>query len=249
MIEFHDIRKAYAGRAALDGASLRLPPRQTHVLLGSSGSGKSTLLRILLGLEAPDSGFVEIDGVRMEPGNRDRLKRIGYVPQEGGLFPHMTVAENASLVARRRGWAKPKIEARLDELRHVVGLPEDLLKLYPRQLSGGQSQRVSILRAAFLDPQAMVLDEPLGALDPIIRNDLQDELKSIFTRLKKTVVFVTHDLGEAAFFGDTITLLHDGRVVQTGRIRDFVQRPASEFVSRFIRAQRTFDDLGTETRS
>ena len=239
MITVSDVSKSYLGRAVLDRVSLRVSSETTHVLLGSSGSGKSTLLRILLGLESPDSGHVEIDGQTAVVGDRERLRRVGYVPQEGGLFPHMTALDNVTLVARVERWPKEKIRSRVDELRLVVGLDPELLARFPKELSGGQSQRVAMMRAAFLDPSVMILDEPLGALDPIIRSDLQEELKVLFVRLRKTVVLVTHDLGEAAFFGDAITLLHEGRVVQTGTLRDLMTRPASPFVTQFIRAERT----------
>jgi osmoprotectant transport system ATP-binding protein len=241
VIRITNVSKSYAGRIAVDGVTLHLQARQTHVLIGSSGAGKSTLLRLLVGLENPDRGTIEIDGKHLQTGAG--AKPVGYVPQEGGLFPHMTGRQNATVVARVRRWPKPRIAARLEELRDLVGLEAGLLDSLPGELSGGQRQRVAIMRAAFLDPAVMILDEPLGALDPLIRNDLQDELKAIFNRMGKTVVLVTHDLGEAAFFGHTVTLMHEGRVVQSGPMDELLKRPVTPFVTRFIHAQRTIRGL------
>lgn len=244
MLKVIGVSKTFTRRKVLDQIDLRFAPAQTHILLGSSGSGKSTLLRILLGLEYPDTGQVILDGTPLtREGQREWVGRIGYVPQEGGLFPHLTAAQNVTLKARTLRWPRARIQKRLEELWAVAGLEEHMLARFPKELSGGQQQRIAIVRAAFLDPQVMLLDEPLGALDPIIRSELQDQLKAIFNRLGKLVILVTHDLGEAAFFGHTITLLHDGHVVQTGDIRDLLERPATPFVRQFIGAQRTLNEL------
>lgn len=238
MLEFKGVTKRFGEKAALEDVSLTLPGGQTHVLIGSSGSGKTTLLRILLGLERPDRGAVALDGTQLDLARqREWVRHIGYVPQSGGLFPHLTAAQNVTLVARTLGWERARIEARLEELRELVGLEPATLGRYAKELSGGQQQRVALMRAAFLDPRMMVLDEPLGALDPLLRSDLQAQLKDIFNRMKKMVLLVTHDLGEAAFFGHTVTLLHRARVEQTGTIEDLAQRPASAFVTRFLSAQ------------
>jgi osmoprotectant transport system ATP-binding protein len=168
--------------------------------------------------------------------------RIGYVPQDGGLFPHITGFNNVSLIAKLRGWSKDKIAARVEELRTLVDLDAAVLGRYPFEMSGGQQQRVALMRAAMMDPQVMLLDEPMAALDPLIRRSLQRELKSIFKRLGKTVLLVTHDLGEAVYLADQITLLHEGRIVQSGSYRELLLHPKDPFVTQFINAQRTLPD-------
>jgi osmoprotectant transport system ATP-binding protein len=174
---------------------------------------------------------------------------MGYVIQEGGLFPHLTGRANAALMARHLGWDEARIDDRIGALTELVQLPPDRLEQYPSELSGGQRQRVSLMRALMLDPDVLLLDEPLGALDPMIRSDLQDDLRGIFRRLGKTVVFVTHDIGEAGFFGDHVVLLHGGAVEQRGRMRALVDAPASAFVTDFIQAQRApLQNLSDEGR-
>jgi osmoprotectant transport system ATP-binding protein len=163
---------------------------------------------------------------------------MGYVVQGGGLFPHLTAADNVALVARWLSWDEPRVEARLRELAELVRLPFDSLARFPAQLSGGQSQRVGLMRALMLDAPVLLLDEPLGALDPITRYDLQRDLRGVFQRLGKTVVMVTHDLAEAAFFGGKVVLLDGGQIVQQGAIEDLVRSPATPFVARFVQAQR-----------
>ena len=164
---------------------------------------------------------------------------MGYVIQDGGLFPHLTARGNAALVARFLGWDAERIDGRLDELVELTHFPADGLDRYPAQLSGGQRQRVSLMRALMLDPDVLLMDEPLGALDPMIRRDLQGELRAIFRSLGKTVVMVTHDLGEAGYFGDTIVLIREGRIVQRGSFRDLLTAPADAFVTEFVNAQRS----------
>jgi osmoprotectant transport system ATP-binding protein len=212
---------------------------RTTVLIGPSGCGKSTLLRLILGLVAPSSGTVVFDGRAVTAHNLLELRRrMGYVIQDGGLFPHLTAGDNVTLMARHLGWPMERTSARLDELRALTRLPADALDRYPSQLSGGQCQRVSLMRALMLDPDLLLLDEPLGALDPMIRAELQAELRAIFRRLGKTVVLVTHDLAEAGFFADTICLLRAGTIVQTGTLAALVDDPADAFVERFVNAQR-----------
>ena len=234
-LEIDRVSKSFGGRGdlkkALDNVSLTIPSRHTHVLLGSSGSGKSTLIRLLIGVLTPDSGKITING------------NIGYVPQDGGLFPHLTAKDNVTLVAKTLGWSREEIQARLDELEKLTSLERSLLERLPKELSGGQRQRVSLMRAAFLDPALLVLDEPLGALDPIIRAEVQNELKSIFNALGKTVLMVTHDIDEARFFGHELTLLKDGRVIQTGPFEDLLDSPKDPFVTKFIQSQRKWDGL------
>ena len=164
---------------------------------------------------------------------------MGYVIQEGGLFPHLTAQENVSLVARHIGWNRDRIRNRIGELCELTKFPVDALDRFPAQISGGQKQRVSLMRALMLDPDILLLDEPLGALDPLIRFELQTDLKEVFQILGKTVVMVTHDIGEAGFFEDTIILLRDGRIMQQGTLSDLVKKPADPFVTLFIKAQRS----------
>ena len=164
---------------------------------------------------------------------------MGYVIQEGGLFPHLTAQQNVTLVARYLNWSSDKIDHRLSQLASLVQLNPDSLSRYPAELSGGQRQRVSLMRALMLDPDVLLLDEPLGSLDPMIRFDLQNDLRKIFQQLHTTVVLVTHDLSEAAFFADHIVLLKDGKIVQRGSLRDLIDAPADPFVESFIRAQRS----------
>lgn len=243
MLTLQNIYKTFEGRLVLTDINLDVPKGATHALIGSSGSGKTTLLRITLGLIPFDRGYVKInDQALLSFSPVEWADRIGYVPQDGGLFPHISGFENVCLIAKLRGWNKQKIEARVEELRKLVGLEAPMLGRFPFELSGGQQQRVAIMRAAMMDPAVMLLDEPMAALDPLIRRSLQQELKSIFQRLGKTVLLVTHDLGEAVFLAEQITLLHEGRNIQTGTYRDLLRNPADPFVTAFINAQRTLPD-------
>jgi osmoprotectant transport system ATP-binding protein len=222
-------------------------PGRTTVLIGPSGCGKSTLLRLMVGLIRPDRGEVRFEGHTVAPDNVVSLRRrMGYVIQEGGLFPHMTARGNATLMARYLRWDTARIEVRLGELVELTHFPAEALQRYPVQLSGGQRQRVSLMRALMLDPDVLLLDEPLGALDPMIRHDLQAELRGIFRTLNKTVVMVTHDLGEAGYFADTIVLLRRGSIVQVGSFHQLLESPEVPFVTEFVNAQRS--PLSTEGR-
>lgn len=245
MLELEHIHKSFEGRAVLSDVSLSVPQGVTHALIGSSGSGKTTLLRLTLGLIPFDRGYVKInDQVLSSFTPTEWADRIGYVPQDGGLFPHISARQNVALVSRLRNWRSDRIARRIEELRALVELDAAMLDRFPHEMSGGQRQRVAIMRAAMMDPPVMLLDEPMAALDPLIRSSLQQELKSIFRRLGKTVLLVTHDLGEAVFLAEQITLLHEGRVVQTGSYRELLLEPADPFVSLFINAQRTLPDVG-----
>jgi osmoprotectant transport system ATP-binding protein len=241
------VSKSFGGKPVLEGIDLELSGGRTHVLLGSSGSGKSTLLRILAGLIAPDQGEVRINGDAVSPETQPRLaSRIGYVIQDGGLFPHLTARANLSLQPRLVGgadWTPARIEARIQELARLASLDSSLLDRYPGELSGGQRQRVGLMRALMLGPPVLLLDEPLGALDPLVRAGLQRELRQIFRTLRSTVVLVTHDIGEAAFLGDTIALLDQGRIAQHGTLAEMASRPANPFVSEFLRSQRPPDEM------
>jgi osmoprotectant transport system ATP-binding protein len=239
MLTLDNVSKRYGTDHAVRPLSLSIRPQQTTVLIGPSGSGKSTLLRLMIGLIPPDTGTVRFDGTSLSDANLRTLRhRMGYVIQEGGLFPHLTARSNAALLARHLGWDADRINARVRELTGLVQLSPDRLDQRPGQLSGGQRQRVSLMRALMLDPDELLLDEPLGALDPMIRADLQDDLRTIFRQLDKTVVLVTHNIGEAGYFGDEIVLLRDGGVVQQGTMHALLDAPASDFVTDFIRAQR-----------
>lgn len=241
-IQLKQINKSYENIRALIDISLNFDEGKTTVLIGSSGSGKSTIIRIIIGLIKKDSGEVIINNREISSVDLWEIrKQMGYVIQDGGLFPHLTAKKNISLIAEHIGWPKEKINKRISELSELTKFPFDGLERYPAELSGGQKQRVSLMRALMLDPKILLLDEPLGALDPLIRFDLQEDLKKIFKELKKTVILVTHDLSEAGFFGDKIVLLMNGNVVQIGTIKDLIEKPKNEFVTKFITAQRAFD--------
>lgn len=240
MLELNKVSKNYSGVCALEHCNLSIASGQTTVLIGPSGCGKSTILRLIIGLEMPDGGTIHFGGQRLEQGRLLELRqRMGYVIQDGGLFPHLSARDNAALMARHLRWSDERIATRINELAELTHFPVDALDRFPLQLSGGQQQRISLMRALMLDPEVLLLDEPLGALDPMIRRDLQAELREIFENLGKTVLMVTHDLGEAAFFGDTVVLLRDGRIVQQGKMEQLLRAPADDFVQRFIQAQRS----------
>ena len=239
MLELRGVRKAFGEVAVIGSLDLTFPEGRTSVLLGPSGCGKSTLLRLIIGLVEPDAGTVHIDGAQLTKDNGLALRRrIGYVIQDGGLFPHLTAEGNITLMARYLWWTEDRMAGRVAELAELTRFPSDGLRRYPAELSGGQGRRMALMRALMLDPDVILLDEPLGALDPMIRAELQSDLRDIFRRLGKTVVLVTHDLGEAGYFGDRIVLLKDGRIVQQGTLAELVKSPADPFVSRFINAQR-----------
>lgn len=239
MIELNDVSKSYSGKIALARTTLAVPAEQCLALIGPSGCGKSTVLRLVVGLIAPDTGQITLGGTPLTPETCRILRlRMGYVIQDGGLFPHLTAAGNVTLMARELRWEPARIRKRLAELADLARLPAELLDRYPAQLSGGQRQRVGLMRALMLDPELLLMDEPLGALDPIIRSQLQADLKQIFQRLQKTALLVTHDMSEAAYLGDEIALMREGQIVQRGTFRVLLDRPASPFVTEFIRAQR-----------
>jgi osmoprotectant transport system ATP-binding protein len=240
MLKLVDVSKRYGPVVALRPTSLEVETGRTTVLIGPSGSGKSTIVRLMTGLTRPDTGQVRFDGQPLTPDNLLAVRRrMGYVIQEGGLFPHLTARANVTLMANYLRLPRAAIRARVDELLALTQLPPDVLDRYPAELSGGQRQRVSLMRGLMLDPGVLILDEPLGSLDPMVRHDLQGQLKEIFRLLRKTVVLVTHDMGEAAYFGDEIVLLRDGEIVQRGTIAELVGRPADPFVERFVNAQRS----------
>ncbi len=240
MFTLENVSKSFRDTVVLQPTSLDIRPGSTVVLIGPSGCGKSTLLRMLVGLIQPDAGTIHFDGERLTPLNVLQMRhKMGYVLQDGGLFPHLNVRDNVALMPRfLKSMSEGDIAKKIDELADLTKLPKGALDRFPAQISGGQRQRVAIMRALVLDPPVMLLDEPMGALDPLVRYDLQADLQNIFMRLKKTVVLVTHDMGEAGFFGNDVILMANGRIVQRGAISDFYERPADEFVTRFIMAQR-----------
>jgi osmoprotectant transport system ATP-binding protein len=239
MLILSSVSKRYNDTIVLAPTDLQVPAGETTVLIGPSGCGKSTLLRLIVGLIQPNTGNITLGGTKLEPTNLlDMRQRMGYVIQEGGLFPHLTVRDNVTVMARYLRRDADWIAHRLVDLAQLVRLPLNLMSRFPAELSGGQRQRVSLMRALMLDPELLLLDEPLGALDPMIRYELQQELKSIFAELGKTVVMVTHDIAEAAFFGHTLVLMREGRIVQAGPFKALARTPAEPFVTQFINAQR-----------
>ena len=240
MLELRGVSKIYSGRTILAPTDLLIEAGRVYVIIGPSGCGKSTLLRLMMGLIRPDSGIAWFQQTEITSDAVLTLRRkMGYVIQDGGLFPHLTAERNVSLMARHLGWDEGRIAQRITELADLTHFPADALDRYPVQISGGQRQRVSLMRALMLDPDVLLLDEPLGALDPMIRSELQNELRDIFRSLGKTVVMVTHDMGEAAFFGDSILLLRDGQIVQHGTLSELMNSPSDPFVTQFINAQRS----------
>jgi osmoprotectant transport system ATP-binding protein len=240
-IAFHEITKRYPGatKPAVDAVSFKVPEGSTCMLVGTSGSGKTTLLRMVNRLIEPTSGEIFIDSKNVLQENPILLRRrIGYVIQQVGLFPHMNIAENIRVTAEiSGGWTKQRLAKRVDELLELVGLPPDeYRKRFPRQLSGGQQQRVGLARALATDPAILLMDEPFGALDAITRARLQDELLRVQRDVRKTILFVTHDVEEAFKLGDQIAVLSEGRLVQLGTPVDLLAKPANDFVRKLVGA-------------
>uniref|UniRef100_A0A942YAQ6 Carnitine transport ATP-binding protein OpuCA n=1 Tax=Neobacillus citreus TaxID=2833578 RepID=A0A942YAQ6_9BACI len=241
MIEFRSVRKTYPdGTTAVDEFDLVIPSRTTTVFVGSSGCGKTTLLRMINRMVDPSSGSVEIDGEDVASVDPVQLRRrIGYVMQNAGLLPHRKVVDNIATVPLLTGVAKSEARARALELMDTVGLDRALANRYPSQLSGGQQQRVGVARGLAVDPNILLMDEPFGAVDPLVRNDLQDELIRLQRELGKTVVFVTHDIDEAFKLGDQVVILKKGgEIAQLGTPAQILAEPADDFVANFIGAGR-----------
>ncbi len=239
-VQLVGVSKRFGVVTALHALNLTFARGKTTVLIGPSGCGKSTILRLIIGLLESDSGTIEFDGQKITAANLTRIRRrTGYVIQDGGLFPHLTARGNVLLMANQLGRPTDEMKSRLLELCALTRFPVEGLDRYPLELSGGQRQRVSLMRALTLSPELLLLDEPLGALDPLVRAALQKDLKEIFTRLRQTAILVTHDLAEAAFLGDRIVLMNEGTVAQSGTIAELRDQPASEFVTDFINAQRS----------
>ena len=251
MIEFRSVSKRFPdGTLAVDDFSLQIPARQITVLVGSSGSGKTTLLRMINRMVDPTSGTIEIDGEDISRAEPVKLRRgIGYVMQNSGLLPHRRVIDNIATVPRLTGVPKEQADARALELMDVVGLDRALARRYPSQLSGGQQQRVGVARGLAVDPNILLMDEPFGAVDPIVRSDLQQEVLRLQRELAKTIVFVTHDIDEAFLLGDQVVILETGgRIVQTGIPEQILAEPANDFVANFVGADRGKRRLTASTR-
>ena len=250
MIRFKNVTKQFPdGTEALKEVSLTLSAHRLTVIIGPSGCGKTTLMKMINKLEKPTNGDIYIDEKSITDLEEVELRRsIGYVIQRIGLFPHMTIKENVSLVPKLLGWPKEKITARIYELLELTGLdPDTYLERYPLELSGGQQQRVGVVRALAGDPNIILMDEPFSALDPISREQLQDELRNLQQAIHKTIVFVTHDMDEALKIADTIIVMRKGQVEQIGSPQHIMAEPANDFVQNFIgieriQRQRSFGD-------
>ncbi len=242
LIRFENVTKRFGTHVALNDVTLDVTAGELLVVIGRSGSGKTTLLRCVNGLVLADAGRVSVGGTVVAAGDLTALRRtIGYVIQSGGLFPHMTVAENVSIIGRANGEAPGRRKARAAEVLATVGL-DGLHGRYAGELSGGQRQRVGIARALYADPPIMLLDEPFAAVDPIARMDLQDEFARLHRQLRKTMIFVTHDVEEALYLGDRIVVFDDGRIVQVDTPKALREHPASEYIARFLRRRRAEGD-------
>ena len=240
-IEFRSVTKRFAdGTTAVDDFSLVLPAHKTTVFVGSSGCGKTTLLRMINRLIEPTSGEITIDGEPIQQRNPVQLRRgIGYVMQNAGLLPHFTVIDNVATVPVLNGTPRKQARERALELLDIVGLDRALADRYPRQLSGGQQQRVGVARGLAADPNILLMDEPFGAVDPIVRSELQTETLRLQRDLDKTVVFVTHDIDEAFLLGDQVVILEKGaHIAQVGTPSEIIENPASDFVAEFVGVER-----------
>lgn len=236
MIELSHVSKRFGDETAVDDISLRVPKGKFCALVGTSGCGKSTTLRMINRLIEHSEGDIILDGQAIDVYDPVKLRRrIGYVIQHTGLFPHWTVARNIGLVPRLLKWSAADVQSRVAELMQLLGLPVDeFAHKYPHQLSGGQAQRVGVARALAADPDILLMDEPFGALDPITREKLQDELAKLQARLHKTVLFVTHDMDEALKLADHLVVMREGRIVQQGSPLALLQNPADPFVESLL---------------
>jgi len=241
MIRLDGVSKRYPGqeRPAVDGIDMDIPDGEIVIFVGPSGCGKTTLMKMINRLIEPTSGRIILDGEDVTQGNPDHLRRrIGYVIQQIGLFPHMTIGDNIAVVPKMLGWDKGRIDKRIDELLELVSLdPRVFRSRYPKQLSGGQRQRIGVARALAVDPPVMLMDEPFGAIDPITRERLQNEFLRLQEEIRKTIVFVTHDIDEAIKMGDRIAILKEGAVIaQYDTPENILSAPADDFVADFIGA-------------
>jgi osmoprotectant transport system ATP-binding protein len=251
-LELRHVSKQYPGQRepAIRDLSLTVPAGEVCVLVGPSGCGKTTAMRLINRMIPLTGGDILLGGESVLNRQPDRLRReIGYVIQQTGLFPHQTVADNIATVPRLLGWDRRRTRERVDELLTLIGLePDEVGDRYPSQLSGGQRQRVGVARALAADPPLMLMDEPFGAIDPINRERLQDEFLRLQSQVRKTVVFVTHDIDEAIKMGDRIAILRQGGVLaQYGTPEELLTRPADDFVAQFVGADRGLKRLGLTT--
>jgi osmoprotectant transport system ATP-binding protein len=240
MIKFENVSKTYDnGGKAVDNLNFHVKQGEFVCLIGPSGCGKTSTLKMINRLQEATLGTIKVNGEDIMQQDPVQLRRgIGYVVQQIGLFPHMTISENITVVPKLLGWNAEDRKRRSEELLHMVGLdPEAYGHRYPTELSGGQQQRVGVLRALAAEPQIVLMDEPFGALDPLIRDSLQDELKRLQSKMAKTIVFVTHDMDEAIKLADRIVLMKDGEIVQNGTPEDLIYRPESAFVEEFMGSQ------------
>jgi osmoprotectant transport system ATP-binding protein len=251
MIELRGVSKVFPGsaRPAVEALDLAVPEAETCVLIGPSGCGKTTTLRMVNRLIEPSSGRILVEGEDVTRADPVRLRRrIGYVIQQIGLFPHMTIFDNVATVPRLFGWPKARIAERVETMLTLVGLePAQFVRRYPRHLSGGQRQRVGVARALAADPPVMLMDEPFGAVDPILRSRLQEEFLAILRRLKKTVIFVTHDIDEAIRMGDRIGIMREARLLQYDTPDRLLAAPKDAFVADFVGADRALKRLALVT--
>ncbi len=237
MIQFENVSKLFQdGTTAVNSINLTINKGELFVLIGPSGSGKTTTLKMINRLIDITNGTILIDGKKLSEYNIHELRwNIGYVLQQIALFPHLTIAENIAVVPEMKKWTKEKIAARVDELLEMVGLePQTYKNRKPKELSGGQQQRIGVIRALAADPEIILMDEPFSALDPISREKLQDDIVSLQKAIKKTIVFVTHDMQEALKLGDRICIMKDGEIVQTGTPEELINNPVNDFVKDFI---------------
>ncbi|WP_420491409.1 ABC transporter ATP-binding protein [Neobacillus drentensis] len=251
-VEFKEVSKDYGSGSVLSNFSLSIPQGKIITIIGPSGCGKTTLLKMVNRLIEPDEGSIIIDGSNIKGLDPVQLRRnIGYVIQQIGLFPHMTIEENISIVSRLKGEKRKALTSRVEELLELIGLESKAFRnRYPHELSGGQQQRIGVARALFSNPSIILMDEPFSALDPISRVQLQNELKKLNKQLKKTIIFVTHDIDEALKIADQIILLHQGQVVQYATPAEILKSPANDFVRQFMGEERyqTIDSVGLGNR-
>lgn len=250
MIRFDNVTKTYANNAtAVNNVNFNVEDGNIVVLLGPSGCGKTTLLRMVNGLESISGGDIFIDDKSAKTLNEIELRRqIGYVIQSNGLFPNMTIEQNIMVVPGLLGWDKRKKQERYHTLMELIGLdPVECHKRYPHELSGGQQQRIGVARALAADPPILLMDEPFGALDPIIREKIQDEFLQIQTEVKKTILFVSHDIDEAVKMGDKIVLMREGEIMQYDHPAEILMRPKNDFVKQFIGQDRMIKGLSLYT--
>ncbi|XOQ59165.1 MAG: Betaine/proline/choline family ABC transporter ATP-binding protein [Clostridium sp.] len=243
MIEFSNVNKSFKNKTVLNNINLKIQKGELAVLIGPSGCGKTTTLKMINKLIKPTSGDIFVNGKNIKNEDTIKLRRnIGYVIQQTGLFPHMTIAENIGLIPRLQKWSEEKIKNRVVELLNMVGMnPEEYMDRYPSELSGGQQQRIGVARAFAMNSEIVLMDEPFSALDPISKSQLQDELFSLQQELKKTIVFVTHDMDEAIKLGDRICIMKDGNILQFDTPEEILKNPAHGFVEEFIGKNRIWN--------